>query len=103
MRQDQKQATSNFLQTITEVIKLTEQRKINAKNAFDVQITSLESMKEFMENHAQVETKWLRTGEALGAGAKIYGFRVDNVHTDTYKMVSSLARNQGGDQEIELL
>ena len=37
--------------------------------------------------------KWLRSAEALGAGAKIYGFRVDNVHMDTYKMLSSLTRN----------
>lgn len=60
-------------------------------------------MKEFLNNHEKLETKWLRTGEALGAGAKIYGFRVDRVHDDTYKMVSSLARNQGGEQVIELL
>jgi len=31
--------------------------------------------------------------EALGAGAKIYGFRVDNVHMDAYKMLGNLSRN----------
>ena len=50
-------------------------------------------MKEFLSNNERLETKWLRTGEAIGAGAKIYGFRVDNVHSDAYKMLSSLARN----------
>ena len=36
----------------------------------------------------------MRTADALGAGAKIYGFRVDNVHMDTYKMISTLSRNK---------
>ena len=68
-----------------------------------MQITSLNSLKQFMSVNEKLETKWLRTGEALGAGAKIYGFRVDNVHIDAYKMMSSLARNQNGEQEIELI
>ena len=58
-------------------------------------------MQEFLRQNKNLETKWLRTGEALGAGAKIYGFRVDNVHSDTYKMISTLARN-GNDQECEI-
>ena len=94
---------SNYLEAINEVIKITEQRKVNQANAFDVQITSLDQMKEFLTNHDKLETKWLRTGEALGAGAKIYGYRVDHVHNDTYKMMSSLARNQNGEQIIELV
>jgi hypothetical protein len=48
-----------------------------------------------MDQHDKLSTKWIRTGEALGAGAKIYGFRVDNVHNDTYKMMSTLSRNGG--------
>jgi hypothetical protein len=63
----------------------------------------LNSLKQFLRVNEKLETKWLRTGEALGAGAKIYGFRVDNVHIDAYKMMSSLARNQNGEQEIELV
>ena len=46
-----------------------------------------------MESNPTLSTKWLRSAEALGAGAKIYGFRVDNVHMDAYKMLSSLTRN----------
>ena len=45
----------------------------------------------------------MRTGEALGAGAKIYGFRVDNVHNDAYKMMGSLSRNQNGEVELEIV
>ena len=60
-------------------------------------------MKEFLQQHDKLESKWMRTGEALGAGAKIYGFRVDNVHNDAYKMMGSLARNQNGDLELEIV
>ena len=38
----------NYLQAINEVIKLTEDKKINKENAFDVQITSLEHLKEYL-------------------------------------------------------
>ena len=47
-----------------------------------------------MDSQQDLGTKWLRTADALGAGAKIYGFRVDNVHMDTYKMISMLTRNR---------
>ena len=50
-------------------------------------------MKEFLKQNEKLDSKWMRTGEALGAGAKIYGFRVDNVHCDAYKMMGSLSRN----------
>ena len=60
-------------------------------------------MKEFLKQNEKLESKWMRTGEALGAGAKIYGFRVDNVHSDAYKMMGSLARNQNGEVELEIL
>ena len=95
----------NYLQLINEVIKLTENKKVNKENAFDVNIEqiSIGNMKEFLQQHDKLESKWMRTGEALGAGAKIYGFRVDNVHNDAYKMMGSLARNQNGDLELEIV
>ena len=54
-----------------------------------------------MEENTNVQNKWVRTAEAIGAGAKIYGYRVDNVHMDAYKMLNTLSRN--GDQNIELV
>ena len=93
----------NYLQQINDLIKMTENKKVNQNNAFDVKLTTYADMKEFMKTHDKLEQKWTRTGEALGAGAKVYGFRVDNVHTETYKMMSCLNRNQNGVQEIELL
>jgi hypothetical protein len=40
----------------------------------------------------------------LGAGAKIYGYRVDNVHMETYRILGGLHRHGiQGDHEIELI
>lgn len=39
----------------------------------------------------------------IDAGTKIYGFRVDNVHQETYRMLSGMNRNAAGEQEIEII
>ena len=57
-------------------------------------------MQHFLDQNNKFDAKWLRTGQALGAGAKIYGFRVDNVHYDAYKIMGSLARGSNGEIEI---
>lgn len=91
------------MQAVNDVILQVNEKKISKENAFDIQITSLDDLKEFLTNNENMETKWLRTGEAIGAGAKIYGFRVDNVHSNTYKMISTLARNGSDGDEIHIV
>ncbi len=81
---------------------------MNVKNAFDVDINNcIDSLASIINHTTSVEpgseNTWCRTGEALGAGAKIYGYRVDNVHMETYKILSGLHRTGLGDQEIELI
>ena len=44
----------------------------------------------------------MRTGEAIDAGAKVYGFRVDNVHSEAYRMLNGMCRN-AIDQELEII
>lgn len=39
----------------------------------------------------------------IDAGTKIYGFRVDNVHQETYRMLSGMNRNAAGEHEIEII
>lgn len=41
----------------------------------------------------------MRSGEAIGAGSKLYGFRVDNVHNETYRLLNGMSR--GGVSNIE--
>lgn len=38
------------------------------------------------------ETSWQKTSASLDASAKIYGYRVDLVHTETFKMLGGLDR-----------
>ena len=48
-------------------------------------------------------TKWLRSGEAIGAGAKVYGYRVDNVHNETYRILNGMARGGQIPDEIDVV
>lgn len=79
---------------LEEVSKNLQMKKITKDNAFDVNIEEqigLENVKEFLTRQARLDTKWLKTGEALGAGSKIYGYRVDGLYVSANKMIYSLA------------
>ena len=78
-------------------------KKVNAKNAFDVDLSCISRLPELLDAKKD-ENNWVKTGEALGAGAKIYGYRVDYVHMQTYKFLSELHRkNDNGENEFELV
>lgn len=78
-------------------------QKLSVKTAFEVDIKCLDNLSTLI-THQQGENSWGRTGEALGAGAKIYGYRVDNIHMETYRMLGGLHRNGiQGESEIELI
>lgn len=47
-------------------------QKVNIKNAFDVDINCIDNLSALITQQ-KGENSWGRTGEALGAGAKIYG------------------------------
>ena len=40
------------------------------------------------------ESAWQKASASLDASAKIYGFRVDSVHTETFKFLGGLNRNK---------
>ena len=81
-----------YVRALQTTIELTHNKKVNAKNAFSVDLDCLNNIQEFMKAQ-NVDKKWIKTGEAIGAGAQVYGFRVDNVHTETYRMLSGITRN----------
>eukprot|EP00347_Sterkiella_histriomuscorum_P017739 403348180 len=102
-----------YWRMIDDTIQLTFNNKVNIKNAFDVDINCIDNLSALITQH-KGENSWGRTGEALGAGAKIYGqleqfqlifsFRVDNVHMETYRMLGGLHRNGlQGETEIDLI
>ena len=40
------------------------------------------------------ESAWQRASASLDTTAKIYGYRVDSVHTETFKFLGGLNRNK---------
>ena len=47
------------------------------------------------------ETAWQRASATLEATAKIYGYRVDSVHSDAYRILGGLNRTQHNDNKEE--
>lgn len=43
------------------------------------------------------DNSWQKASASLDATAKIYGYRVDSVHTETYKFLGGLSRNEKQD------
>ncbi|XP_067656794.1 condensin complex subunit 2-like [Haliotis asinina] len=81
-------------------IKLSTENKINAKNAFSLQLIDYMSellKKEKMENF-QIASS------TLDASAKIYAGRVDCIHAEAYKVLSGLGRgaNKPSDEDGEV-
>lgn len=70
---------------------MTFNKKINAKNAFEVNIEYLENLPRML-NH-QREESWQTASNGLEAVAQIYSYRVDSVHTDLFKILGGLHRN----------
>lgn len=55
-------------------------QKVNAKNAFDVDLECIDNLSKIV-TLTKSDNAWVRTGEALGAGAKIYGYLNDKFLT----------------------
>ena len=84
------------MQAINDLIRLPQEKKVNTENAFEVDfvdIIGIDNMRQFFTQNERNEAKWPKAGEVLAAGARVYGYRVDNVHHDAYKMMGSFARN----------
>lgn len=67
--------------------------KITQKNAFDVNVDFLEKIPNFISHNRTEDSSWQKASASLDASAKIYGFRVDAVHTDTFRFLNGLSRN----------
>lgn len=82
---------------ISQCIKLSTENKINSKNAFGLEIidfmTYLIKKKDKEMSNLQVAST------SLDVSAKIYGFRVDGVHTDMLKMIGGLDKQDKKNDE----
>lgn len=50
----------------------------------------MERLPHILDKHE--ETSWQKASASLDASAKIYGFRVDSVHSETFKFLGGLNR-----------
>ncbi|KAL4460294.1 hypothetical protein ABPG74_000045 [Tetrahymena malaccensis] len=73
-----------------------QQKKISQKNAFDIKIPNLlEIQKVDYSQHSS----WKFLSSGLGAGARVYGYKVDNTYGDTMKVINKLVRIDAFDEE----
>lgn len=64
-------------------------QKINSKNAFNLHLIDVMGS---VLNKASEQTNFQAAGSTLDASAKIYAYRVDCVHQETYKIAGGLGR-----------
>ena len=78
-------------------IELMRYNKINAKNAFDINVDFIESLSNLLNKNE--ESAWQRASASLDVSAKVYGYRVDSVHSETFQFLGGLNRNKKGGEE----
>ena len=87
-------------------LKMASENKITAHNTWGLPL--IEHLDDLIqeEGHAGRNTNFQKASVTLDAGVKIYSYRVDSVHTETFKMLGGLGRASGpeedGQQEGEL-
>ena len=83
---------SQMAEHISQCIKLGTENKINAKNAFSLEMIDFMT---YMIKKKDVNMSNLQVAStSLDVSTKIYGFRVDGVHTDILKMISGMEKQQ---------
>ena len=87
--QNQKESDST---KADKAIELMRYNKINAKNAFDINVDFIESLSNILNKNE--ESAWQRASASLDVSAKVYGYRVDSVHSETFQFLGGLNRNK---------
>ena len=80
-------------------VKLLNENKINAKNAFQLKL--IDYMSDIVLNKEIVggTTNFQMVGCTIDVGTKIYAARVDALHQNTYQMLSGLAQGSSNNAE----
>ncbi|KAL4479235.1 hypothetical protein ABPG72_011447 [Tetrahymena utriculariae] len=65
--------------------------KINKENAFEIPLPDVKNMSDFSKVS---EASWQKLSSSLDSGSKIYGYRVDSLHQESFKMLSGLIRSE---------
>eukprot|EP00898_Chlorokybus_atmophyticus_P006836 jgi/Chlat1/7153/Chrsp57S06828 len=79
-------------------IKLASENKINQKNTWGLQL--IDHMHDIVKGEDEVDdTNFQKASCTLDAGVKIYSYRVDSVHAETYKVLGGLNRTAAPEEE----
>ncbi|XP_070539700.1 condensin complex subunit 2-like [Ptychodera flava] len=84
---------SQVIEHYANCIKLSAENKINAKNAFSLNLIDHMSDLIKQKERSGGMTNFQVASCTLDASAKIYAGRVDSIHADTYKMLGGLGRD----------
>lgn len=83
-------------------LKMASENKITAKNTWGLPlIEHLDDLIRDDQNASGRNTNFQKASVTLDAGVKIYSYRVDSVHTETFKMLGGLGRASGPGDEDE--
>ena len=93
---NQKKINENDAIQADKAIELMRFNKINMKNAFDINVDFIESLSNILNKNE--EAAWQKASASLDVSAKVYGYRVDSVHSETYKFLGGLNRNKKGEE-----
>jgi len=78
---------AQLAQHCKDCLKLSSENKINSKNAFNLLLIDFMAAQ---ANNADGECNFQYAGVQLDASVKIYGYRVDAVHTEVMKIASGM-------------
>jgi Condensin complex subunit 2 len=95
-------AQTEALEKFSTIVDLVNTKKLTKINAFENRIIDLvaEIFKGLEKNNKDPETVWQKYSTGVDSCAVIYGFCVDFLHSETYKILGGLSR--AGNQEAEM-
>ena len=90
---------SESLEKFTTVVELLSSNKLSKANAFENRmIDSISDIfRGLQEEKKDTETIWQRYSTGVDSCAKIYGFCIDYLHAETYKVLGGLSRSGNSD------
>ena len=84
-----------------DVIKLSTENKINCKNAFNFWLIDVMAAMA-KKNDSEINKNFQVASCTLDASVKIYGYRVDAIHTDAVKMAGGFLSKESHSEEKEM-
>ncbi|KAL4421403.1 hypothetical protein ABPG75_010694 [Micractinium tetrahymenae] len=92
-------STPELRTMLGQCLKLASENKITPQNTWALPL--IEHLPDLIREEGGAQTNFQRASVTLDAGVKIYSYRVDSVHTETFKILGGLGRASKDDDEPE--